>query len=370
MAQANRLISSIPANNEKIVELYNKVKSGQLNPSPDFQRKLVWKKPHKIKFIETILLNFPFPEIYIAPGETDLTNLKITDLIVDGQQRVSTIISFIDEEDVFALPGVYPKFRSLPPETKKEFLNYEISIRYLKNAQKDQIVEIFQRINKTEYALNLMEKIHSQYGASEFVCFAKQLFEDDLGIDLDMINYKLPVPDRQFFIDFFINQHEIFSENDYNRMYALQFMLTILSTLLRGDYFQRNNPINDDIQTYNEEFPHAEDVKNKILSSCKLIDSFEFPNDSYWFSKANIFTLIIEMSKYEVKRIDAVSFKEHLLLIEDNYKKNKPLPSSFVVSNEELSRYFDFAREGINQKKSREERGKVIQKVIQHCLTP
>ncbi|MCP4113537.1 MAG: hypothetical protein GY749_49770 [Desulfobacteraceae bacterium] len=57
------LESSIPANNEKIIEIYKKVKSGQLDPSPDFQRKLVWKKQHKINFIKTILLNYPFPEI-------------------------------------------------------------------------------------------------------------------------------------------------------------------------------------------------------------------------------------------------------------------------------------------------------------------
>lgn len=56
-----KLNASIPANNWKIIELYNKLKKEELDPSPDFQRKLVWKKSHKFKFIETILLNFPFP---------------------------------------------------------------------------------------------------------------------------------------------------------------------------------------------------------------------------------------------------------------------------------------------------------------------
>lgn len=64
------LDASIPANNWKIIELYNKIKKEELDPSPSFQRKLVWKKAHKFKFIETILMNFPFPEIYILLQES------------------------------------------------------------------------------------------------------------------------------------------------------------------------------------------------------------------------------------------------------------------------------------------------------------
>lgn len=39
----NKLNASIPANNWKIIELYNKIKKDELDPSPSFQRKLVWK---------------------------------------------------------------------------------------------------------------------------------------------------------------------------------------------------------------------------------------------------------------------------------------------------------------------------------------
>ncbi len=87
-----KLNASIPANNWKIIELYNKLKKGELDPSPSFQRKLVWKKQHKFKFIETILMNFPFPEIYIAPGKLDTDTLELKDLIVDGQQRTTEVV--------------------------------------------------------------------------------------------------------------------------------------------------------------------------------------------------------------------------------------------------------------------------------------
>ena len=97
-----KLDASIPANNYKIIEIYNKVKKNEWDLKPSFQRKLVWKKQHKINFIETILLNYPFPEIYIAPGEMDSINLTYCDVVVDGQQRTSTIVNYIEGKDVFA----------------------------------------------------------------------------------------------------------------------------------------------------------------------------------------------------------------------------------------------------------------------------
>jgi len=71
-----KLKESIPSNSVKIIELYNKIDSEILDTSPDFQRKLVWKKQHKYAFIDTILLNYPFPEVYIASSIMDLENLK------------------------------------------------------------------------------------------------------------------------------------------------------------------------------------------------------------------------------------------------------------------------------------------------------
>src|SRR5690606_31964785 len=117
-------------------------------------RKLVWKKLHKYKFIETILLNFPFPEIYIAPGTIDIESFEIQDIIVDGQQRCNAIREYIETTGVFSFDKIpVKKYLELSDEEKGQFLSYEVSIRYLKNASKDQVREIFQRINNTEYSL-------------------------------------------------------------------------------------------------------------------------------------------------------------------------------------------------------------------------
>lgn len=42
-------------------------------------------------FIETVLLNYPFPEVYVAAGEVDVETCEGKELLVDGQQRVTTL---------------------------------------------------------------------------------------------------------------------------------------------------------------------------------------------------------------------------------------------------------------------------------------
>ena len=65
---------------------------------PTFQRKLVWAPKHKESFIDTILRGFPFPEIYIAQSGIDLETFQSQQVVVDGQQRLSAIISYVSDE--------------------------------------------------------------------------------------------------------------------------------------------------------------------------------------------------------------------------------------------------------------------------------
>ena len=101
-----------PSSNKKIVELYNMMKTGELVLHPDFQRKLVWNNRHKENFIETILRGFPFPEIYFADGDLDLESMKSQTLVVDGQQRLSTIYQYITENEALECKNI-PKFSEL-----------------------------------------------------------------------------------------------------------------------------------------------------------------------------------------------------------------------------------------------------------------
>lgn len=354
------LDSSIPANNEKIIEIYKKVKTGQLNPSPDFQRKLVWKRQHKVNFINTILMKYPFPEIYKAPGELNVDTLDLADLIVDGQQRVTTIVNFIDGKDVFALEKTKPKFIDLSEIEKRDFLNYEVSIRYLKNADKAQVKEIFQRINNTEYSLNSIERLNAQWGDSEFVCYGKQLIEEDLTIDMDLLVYQMPYNLRKVFLDFFHNK-KIFTENDNDRMLSLQYILTLVSTLVKGSYFRRNSETQNYIELYNEDFDIANEVSDELHRVVVFIEAMSLEPSSYWFNKSNVFSLICELYKIETVNVDPLRLSSELRAISEKYPVYQDDPEKV---DPEIARYFEVAKEAVNEIASREHRGKIIQQAI------
>ena len=85
--------------NKKISELYGMISRNELILQPEFQRKLVWSPQHKEAFIDTILQGFPFPEIYIAQTGVDLDTLQTQQVVVDGQQRLSTIVGYIENAE-------------------------------------------------------------------------------------------------------------------------------------------------------------------------------------------------------------------------------------------------------------------------------
>ena len=51
-----------------LLDLVNDVRSGKLIPDAYFQRNLVWRDVHNKDFIKTILLGYPFPQIFISKG--------------------------------------------------------------------------------------------------------------------------------------------------------------------------------------------------------------------------------------------------------------------------------------------------------------
>lgn len=365
------LESSIPANNQKIIEIYNKLRAGQLAVNKDYQRKLVWKRSHKLNFVDTILKNYPFPEIYLAPGALDQVKLILIDEIVDGQQRLTTIRDYIEGTDVFALPNIsIKKFNELTPDEKTIFLNYEVSVRYLKGVNHEQIREIFQRINKTDYALNATERVNAQWGDSEFVCFAKQLVEPEF--ESDSVQFIIADDLRKKFITFFHGEEEedgVFTANDMSRMLALQYVMSLVATLDGQEYFSRNDKIHSYIEGYNESFPQAAELRDRLSNVVDFIQGLSIKRDSRWYNKANLFTLFVELDKHDLSTIDPDKFSAVLkdLDLRATMDEIGMLDEDNKLTSDEV-KYLGFAREGVNQRPAREFRGSFIKGIIEKSI--
>jgi len=131
---------------------------------PDFQRNLVWKDRSKSKFIESILLNFPIPFIYLneiieKKGHTAESKY----MIIDGLQRTSTLESFYKNQfkltDLDAIPQYNGfTFEMLPEILKTKFEDKKLNIFVLKPSTPMEVVyDLFNRINTGGTQLNRQE---------------------------------------------------------------------------------------------------------------------------------------------------------------------------------------------------------------------
>jgi len=76
-----------------------------------FQRKFVWKKTQMDRFVESLLLGFPVPGIFLVQQSNNQL------LVLDGQQRLRTLQRFyagrVDSSTEFKLDNVAKKFKDL-----------------------------------------------------------------------------------------------------------------------------------------------------------------------------------------------------------------------------------------------------------------
>lgn len=74
-------------------DLFRMYEKKQLKIQPDFQRNVVWKSPAQSRFIDSLIKQLPIPSICI--GFDYKTEKRI---IIDGLQRISSIIRFLEED--------------------------------------------------------------------------------------------------------------------------------------------------------------------------------------------------------------------------------------------------------------------------------
>lgn len=256
--------------NPTIADIYEKIDSNRLQLSPDFQRKFVWTQEHQEQFLDTILHGYPFPEIYVCQGETDIKKLRTSQKVIDGQQRLTTIRNYI-ENDFRKELKLVPSFDSLDERQREHFLSYQVVVRDIGRVDDDIVREIFRRINLTKFKLEDIE-IHNAIYDGQFIRIAKELSDE--------------VPLENF---------GVFYESELTRMADVHFFLSVMSTLERDGYFPRDNEVEKCVAEFNEEYPNSHRTKAKILRAFSMIQDFGLELDSIWFRKSCFFTLVVEL---------------------------------------------------------------------------
>ena len=73
--------------------IVNQLNKGNIDLNPKFQRREAWTGPRKSKFIESLILGLPIPQIILAERKEK----KGTYIVIDGKQRLLSIRQFFSK---------------------------------------------------------------------------------------------------------------------------------------------------------------------------------------------------------------------------------------------------------------------------------
>jgi hypothetical protein len=125
--------------------------------NPKFQRGSVWSPQARTYLIDSILRGYPIPKLLLRTSVDRDSRRTIRD-VVDGQQRLRTIIDFSAGKLILGAKAKDFKgsrYDDLPDELKDNFLSYKLTCEQLLNADDDDVLEVFVRINS--YAIPVSE---------------------------------------------------------------------------------------------------------------------------------------------------------------------------------------------------------------------
>jgi Protein of unknown function DUF262 len=150
-------------------QLFDMISENQIELQPEYQRHFIWDDVRQSQLIESIFLGIPVPNLFMA------TNLDSTWEVIDGLQRLTTVVNFLGDEKlikktnskgkklklnglekVASMNGYF--FEELPKSVQLTFLTRPLRVTVL-NDKSDLSVryDLFERLNTGGVVLHPQE---------------------------------------------------------------------------------------------------------------------------------------------------------------------------------------------------------------------
>lgn len=257
-----------------VAEFRSLDKSGELILQPEYQRQAVWPERAKVSLMETILLGYPIPEIYLA-YETSPEGEQ-TASVVDGQQRLNSLLEFLNNK--FALDGLEDQklkeqfegkvFKELPDAVRREFFQYRFPIRRLSNLADEFVRAVFARVNRVNMVLTEQE----------------------------LRNALLPGPFNDFLKDCAANQLSavsgIFSGERRKRGGDLEFYAEVFGTCIFG-LSNKKTELNERYDKISADFEDYQDRSAEFLRLLTILsETIKWTGRTRWSNIVDMFTLL------------------------------------------------------------------------------
>jgi hypothetical protein len=187
----------------------------ELRLAPEFQRRKVWTPRGRSYLIDSVVRGMPLPQFFIREVVLVKERRTVRE-VVDGQQRLSTILDFLAGK-LTMLPmhnATYARipFNEFPEEVQKAVLSFPLSVNILEGVTDADVLEIFSRLNSYSMPLNQQEKLNAKYVGAFKTCMG-ELAKTHLA---------------------FWERHEILSRQPIARMRDVEFTCELVATMLDG----------------------------------------------------------------------------------------------------------------------------------------
>lgn len=304
-----------------------------------FQRKLVWTEKQKVRLIETILINYPVPEIYLWEQGADPESGSQKYSIVDGQQRMNSLLQFVSNEwplktiylDDAQKTGQYSGkyWKDLSDECKRSIWQYLFTVRTIPSSvNKEEIRAVFRRLNETDKSLNPQELRNAEFNG-EFIKAAETVAD-------------LP----------FWSEWKIFPDSQVRRMVDIEFASSLLIFLRKGIVSDSSASLNAVYDTYNDLYEDSERDISKIKEFVDFLETQLKKHEEIktMFTKTNnIYVLFCVYISYIEKGESLESRMPRLIEFIKTYNSDSP-------TEKEILNYKEGASSSTRSKTSREQR--------------
>jgi hypothetical protein len=325
---------------------------GLIDYSPEFQRNYVWSEKQKVYLLDSILNCFAIPKIFVRQilDEGQISNKYE---IIDGQQRLTTILKFIKNE--FSLQKKrHPKpeffdsqfegkyFSDLSVDNKKQILNFTLSVDLVEGNYKE-ITEMFLRLNLSNTSLNKQEILNSQY------------FGDFKSLIVELAND---------YLDDFV-ECKIISASGAKRMQDAHFVGQCIMAQMFG-IIDKSKKVEETYKNY-DDWDKDEIEKNRTEFSkiYKLITQFIFSNEisSTPFKSLNGYISLHEF-------FHTMIYKQNKSLNKSNYENvRKSLEWLATEINAEGygegKKWYDTTMQGGDTSQSRHKRREILNNLLE-----
>jgi hypothetical protein len=308
----------------------------------------------------------PIPEVYVQVTQADDGTEEYG--VVDGQQRLRTILQFVgierdidqENEDVnrFALEALPTTsthkdktFADVTVEERKRFFQYEICVRFLYTDDRREVEDVFKRLNKFTLPLKAQELRNATYHGA-FAKLSEQLADDE-----------------------YWAVNRIVSPAAIRRMADIEMMSDLLIGLLHGpqggsgkiidQYYEQYEPFED-------EFPEQNRTRRQFARTLDAIRRL-FPDIGgvpRWGNRADYYSLFVAIGNLLRDRDLPPRNERHLAekLLEFAREVDRKLETPTARAGRAPAMYARAIEKGSNDKARRVDRHEALVDLISPFL--